>query len=115
MKSSPKPPIPPGQVRTEITKVPKGVIRILSERCKGCGYCVQFCPKQVLEMSKEYNRMGYHFPVVKNPEECSECKLCYKSCPAGHKIYVCSNSPECIRCLQCQENCPNEAVENQYF
>ncbi|MFH1228137.1 MAG: 4Fe-4S binding protein [Planctomycetota bacterium] len=103
------------QAQVEIIKVPNGEIRILRDRCKGCGCCVQFCPNNVLEMSKEYNRKGYHFPVVKNPQACTGCKACYKSCPAGHKVYLGPNSPECIRCLKCQEKCPADSIENEYF
>jgi len=69
------------KVEIQATKVPKGEIKILKERCKGCEYCVQFCPKQVLEMSKEYSRKGYHFPLVKNPQECIWCNLCGLFCP----------------------------------
>ncbi|MFH1230193.1 MAG: 4Fe-4S binding protein [Planctomycetota bacterium] len=103
------------EVQIDIIEVPNGKIRIIRDRCKGCDYCVQFCPNKVLVMSKEYNRKGYHFPVVKNPQACTGCMLCYKSCPTGHKVYCSPNSPECIRCLECQEKCPTDSIENQYF
>ncbi|MEO0185570.1 MAG: ferredoxin family protein [candidate division WOR-3 bacterium] len=68
-------------------KVPQGEIHIIKDRCKGCGFCVEFCPKKVLELSKEFNIKGYHPPYVKNPDECRECHLCEIICPE-FAIYV---------------------------
>jgi 2-oxoglutarate ferredoxin oxidoreductase subunit delta len=68
-------------------KIPQGEIHIIKDRCKGCGFCVEYCPKDVLEMSEEYNKKGYHPPLVKRPEECVECHLCEMLCPE-FAIYV---------------------------
>ena len=68
-------------------KVPHGEIHIIKDRCKGCGFCVEYCPKNVLEMSEEYNAKGYHPPYIKNPDECVECHLCEMLCPE-FAIYV---------------------------
>jgi len=62
-------------------KVPQGEIHIIKDRCKGCGFCVEYCPKDVLEMSEEYNAKGYHPPQVKNPDQCVNCGLCGMLCP----------------------------------
>jgi 2-oxoglutarate ferredoxin oxidoreductase subunit delta len=35
----------------------------------------------VLEVSNEYNRKGYHPPVVAHPENCVNCRLCEALCP----------------------------------
>jgi 2-oxoglutarate ferredoxin oxidoreductase subunit delta len=32
-------------------------------------------------MSKAYNAKGYHPPMVKNAEDCRDCKFCEKVCP----------------------------------
>jgi 2-oxoglutarate ferredoxin oxidoreductase subunit delta len=56
-------------------------VRIVADRCKGCGFCMEFCPKQVLEASSSYNIRGYHPPVVKTPEACTGCLLCEMLCP----------------------------------
>ena len=32
--------------------------------CKGCGYCVDACPKKAISLSKEFNPAGYNFAVV---------------------------------------------------
>ncbi len=62
-------------------KVPHGVVYILTERCKGCAFCVEYCPRDVLEMSREFNKAGYHPPYVKNPDACVNCDLCEMICP----------------------------------
>jgi 2-oxoglutarate ferredoxin oxidoreductase subunit delta len=59
----------------------KGEVFIIEERCKGCGFCIQFCPMKVLEFSKEYNAKGYHPPKVENPDSCIGCNLCGLYCP----------------------------------
>ncbi|MBF0102397.1 MAG: 4Fe-4S dicluster domain-containing protein [Desulfobacterales bacterium] len=59
----------------------QGVVYILDERCKGCGYCIEFCPKKVLGVSKHFNRKGYHPPIVKHQTECVNCHFCEIICP----------------------------------
>jgi len=61
--------------------VPRGTVRIIVERCKGCGFCVEFCPKDVLVLSKGFNRKGYHPPEVVKSGECIHCNLCEMICP----------------------------------
>lgn len=45
------------------------------EWCKGCGICVSFCPKNVLELSSEDKA------IAVRPEDCICCKLCEMRCP----------------------------------
>lgn len=61
--------------------IPRGVVHIIADRCKGCGFCVEYCPKDVLELSEEFNRKGYHPPKVVKEGECVNCKLCEMICP----------------------------------
>jgi 2-oxoglutarate ferredoxin oxidoreductase subunit delta len=61
-------------------KITKGVVHIIEDRCKGCGYCIAHCPREILEESKMYNSKGYHFPVVK-AGECLNCHYCELLCP----------------------------------
>jgi 2-oxoglutarate ferredoxin oxidoreductase subunit delta len=62
-------------------KVPHGRVHIIVERCKGCGFCITYCPRHVLEASAEFNRRGYHPPMVVHEELCVDCKLCEAICP----------------------------------
>src|SRR5690349_4124552 len=59
----------------------KGSVAITVERCKGCGFCVEFCPTHVLSLSSAYNSKGYHPPHVVAAEKCSGCDLCGMYCP----------------------------------
>lgn len=43
--------------------------------CKGCGICVHFCPKNVLELDDEDK------VIVAKPQACVCCKLCELRCP----------------------------------
>jgi 2-oxoglutarate ferredoxin oxidoreductase subunit delta len=58
-----------------------GEIHIIPDRCKGCGFCIEFCPRDVLEFSEEINVKGYHPPTVKNEASCVDCTLCTLICP----------------------------------
>ena len=59
----------------------KGKVTLIAERCKGCGFCAEYCPTKVLEMSVEYSDKGYHYPIIKYPEKCVGCNLCGEYCP----------------------------------
>jgi 2-oxoglutarate ferredoxin oxidoreductase subunit delta len=45
------------------------------EWCKGCGICVQFCPKNVLELDEDDK------VVAVRAEDCICCRLCELRCP----------------------------------
>jgi len=62
-------------------KIPRGEVIIIAERCKGCAFCVEFCPKDVLAMSDTFNSKGYHPPYVVKHGECVNCNLCEMICP----------------------------------
>jgi len=45
------------------------------EWCKGCGICVHFCPKNVLEMDEQDKAFAAR------PQDCICCQLCEIRCP----------------------------------
>jgi 2-oxoglutarate ferredoxin oxidoreductase subunit delta len=59
----------------------RGQIEILKDWCKGCRFCIEFCPRQVLEESTEFNIKGYHPVFAARSEDCVDCGLCEFICP----------------------------------
>jgi 2-oxoglutarate ferredoxin oxidoreductase subunit delta len=62
-------------------EIPHGELHIIKERCKGCSFCVDYCPRGVLELSDEFNSKGYHPPKVVKEGLCVNCDLCEMICP----------------------------------
>ncbi len=62
--------------------IPHGEVRIIESRCKGCGFCIEFCPHGCLKVSSRFNEKGYHPPEPAfSAEECVDCGLCALICP----------------------------------
>jgi 2-oxoglutarate ferredoxin oxidoreductase subunit delta len=56
-------------------------ISIDKVRCKSCRYCVEFCPRQVLNISSEIGPKGYNPAVVGDKSKCLACGFCEAICP----------------------------------
>lgn len=50
-------------------------ILIYDRWCKGCGICVEFCPRKVLRLSESGKA------EVVDPHLCTRCGLCEMLCP----------------------------------
>ena len=63
-------------------------VEILTEICKSCLFCVQTCPKKVLDTTKAVNTKGYQYVVPVNPDACIGCMMCAIMCPdAAIEVY----------------------------
>ncbi len=49
------------------------------ERCKGCGYCINACPKKAL--SKVIVEGKLYPSVEVDYSKCIACGICYQVCP----------------------------------
>jgi len=58
-----------------VNKKKASEITINAEWCKGCGICVAFCPKHVLELNQREKS------EVVRLEDCIACRLCELRCP----------------------------------
>jgi 2-oxoglutarate ferredoxin oxidoreductase subunit delta len=56
-------------------------IHLLTDQCKGCSYCIEFCPRKVLEESEEINARGVHPPKIVDESKCILCGFCTAVCP----------------------------------
>lgn len=59
----------------------KGTVFVRTKVCKGCSFCIDFCPTRCLEFSRDFNPKGYHYPVLARAEDCAGCNLCGLYCP----------------------------------
>jgi 2-oxoglutarate ferredoxin oxidoreductase subunit delta len=57
-------------------------LAIAADRCKGCGLCVEVCPKHVLALDERIvNPLGYHPVRLTDADACTSCALCARICP----------------------------------
>lgn len=54
--------------------------------CKGCGVCVEFCPKKVLKIENEK-------VIIDKKEDCIYCGQCELRCP-DNAIYIVEGKDE---------------------
>jgi 2-oxoglutarate ferredoxin oxidoreductase subunit delta len=65
------------------SKRPKRLFKVEINRklCKGCYFCIRYCPAGVFAKSEEIGELGYNPAKVEFPEKCTGCKLCLLYCP----------------------------------
>ena len=55
---------------------------VRTERCKGCGLCVDVCPKKIVTMATDrINAKGFHPATVIEQDKCIGCAFCATMCP----------------------------------
>ncbi|HOV89170.1 MAG TPA: FAD-binding protein [Syntrophorhabdaceae bacterium] len=87
-------------------------VRLIGEKCIGCGRCEPSCPVNAIEYDT-HDTQGS--PIV-NMVKCIGCKKCAKVCPAEafEIIYPITNE-NCNGCGECIHVCPAHAIENDTF
>lgn len=57
-------------------------VLVTTERCKGCGLCVEACAPHALELDQSHiNAMGYHPVKLVDADACTSCAKCARMCP----------------------------------
>jgi 2-oxoglutarate ferredoxin oxidoreductase subunit delta len=58
-------------------------VKIKSEKCKGCGLCVHYCPVKHLDLSSDLNKKGVRYAFIKPTQAnvCLGCGFCFHICP----------------------------------
>jgi len=56
-------------------------VEIDERLCKGCCFCIRFCPMGVFVRSDTLGDLGYKMAKVEFPENCSGCRACLLYCP----------------------------------
>ena len=53
-----------------------------TDECKGCGLCIDACPKNILRLSVEtINKKGHHPAECFDMDACVGCASCAMMCP----------------------------------
>jgi 2-oxoglutarate ferredoxin oxidoreductase subunit delta len=63
-------------------------INVDKELCKGCGYCIEYCPTKIVSLKNDTNSKGYMFAYQTDERKCTGCKVCAIVCPeAAVEVY----------------------------
>jgi NAD-dependent dihydropyrimidine dehydrogenase PreA subunit len=69
---------------TQVSERPKPFL--FPQFCKGCGRCIEACPKHCITIGTEINPATGLVPVVLNLEQCNGCGLCLSACPEPYGL-----------------------------
>lgn len=102
--------------------VEDGVAKVNRLRCVGCGACVDECPKSIIKLIPESQKV---IPVCSSLDKgakvmkicdfgCIGCKKCERECPAD-AITVVDNlarvdANKCVGCGHCADVCPRHII-----
>lgn len=54
--------------------------------CKGCGRCIEACPKHAITMGTEINQTSGLIPIHIDEATCNACGLCVTACPEPYGL-----------------------------
>ena len=72
---------------TATGKKDRGILRVDTAECKGCGLCIEACPPRAIHLADELNHYGYHTAAY-NGSGCTGCGICFMACPEPGAITV---------------------------
>jgi len=72
---------------TDAEKRDRGLLRVNADECKGCGLCVEACPRKVISLSERLNHYGYRTATYAGTG-CNGCGICFMACPEPGAITV---------------------------
>ncbi len=78
----------------QLTERPKPFL--FPEYCKGCGRCIDSCPKHCISLGGEINAATGLIPIILDLEACNGCGLCITACPEPYGLMPQPESAELI-------------------
>jgi pyruvate/2-oxoacid:ferredoxin oxidoreductase alpha subunit/NAD-dependent dihydropyrimidine dehydrogenase PreA subunit len=69
---------------TQTSERPKPFL--FPEFCKGCGRCIEACPKHCITLGTEINPQTGLTPVLLDLDQCNGCGLCLSACPEPYGL-----------------------------
>jgi 2-oxoglutarate ferredoxin oxidoreductase subunit delta len=72
---------------TETGKRDRGLLRVNTDECKGCGLCIEACPPKVIRLTDGLNPYGYRTAMYAGAR-CTGCGVCFPVCPEPGAITV---------------------------